>query len=222
MKRRIGKAVALILGLPLLYLAAGVAGSLIPANGDWVEPENGIQIFVRTNGVHTWLIFPKVTKVLDWRSLVNPSHIKDARYGHSDHVAFGFGNKDFYLNTPTWSDLSVQTALAAAFGRGPALMHVEHVHQPKADPYTRPLRVRPQEYDRLIQRVRSSFAYGPDGRLIPLMGRGYGNGDIFYASHGAYNAGRTCNEWTGETLRFAGIKTGRWTPFSQSIMWRMK
>jgi hypothetical protein len=52
------------------------------------------------------------------------------------------------------------------------------------------------------------------------MGRGYGPADIFYEGRGRYNAYRTCNEWTGEALRTAGVRTGVWTPLSQSIMLR--
>jgi hypothetical protein len=44
---------------------------------------------------------------------------------------------------------------------------------------------------------------------------------MFYEAVGPYNAFMTCNEWTGRALRHAGVRTGLWTPLSQSIMWRM-
>ncbi|HEY0627344.1 MAG TPA: TIGR02117 family protein [Allosphingosinicella sp.] len=215
------KALGLLIGLPLFYLAAGVAGSLIPANSDWREPEEGVTILVRTNGVHTWLMLPKVAEGVDWRPLADPRHIRDPRYGRGSHVAFGFGNRDFYLNTPTWADLSLSTALAAAFGRGPALMHVEHEHQPRPNEYQTTLTLRPEEYRRLAAHIRGSFVLDASGKPVPLLGRGYGPADIFYEAQGSYNAGRTCNEWTGEALRAAGVRTGIWTPFSPSIMWRL-
>ena len=219
--RRALKALALLVAVPLFYLTAGAIGSLIPANADWREPETGIPIFVRTNGVHTWLLLPKVAGGVDWRPLADPHHIRDKRYGHGFYLAFGFGNRDFYLNTPTWADLSIPTALAAAFGRGPGLMHVEHVYRPRPNEYQKALTLRPDEYRRLAAHIRKSFVFDANGEPIPLIGRGYGPADIFYEARGAYNGARTCNEWTGEALREAGVRTGLWTPFSPSIMWRL-
>lgn len=215
------KALALLIGLPLLYLSAGALGSAIPANANWDEAEEGVTIFVRTNGVHTWLMVPAVTEEADWLSLADPRHISDPRYA-GDYVAFGYGNRDFYLNTPTWADLSAATALAAAFGRGPALVHVDHVWNPKADEYQQPLTLSRAEYRRLAAHIRQSFVLDRSGKPIPLLGRGYGPSDVFYEGRGNYNMARTCNEWTGEGLRAAGIRMGVWTPFADSVMWRLR
>lgn len=219
--RNAAKALALLVALPLLYLLGGIAGSLIPANAGWKEPPTGITIFVRTNGVHTWLMLPKVAEGVDWRPLADPRHVKDERCGYGNYLAFGFGNRDFYLNTPNWSDLTLRTTFAAAFGRGPGLVHVEHEHDPKPNEYQTPLRLRPDEYRRLAAHIRGSFVVDANGKPLPLIGRGYGPSDVFYEGRGRYDMRRTCNEWTGEALRAAGVRTGLWTPFSQSIMWRL-
>lgn len=215
------KALALLIGLPILYLLAGVLGSIIPANPGWKQPEQGIAIFVRTNGVHTWLVLPKVSQGIDWRPLADPAHLGDPRHAAGDYLAFGFGNRDFYLNTPSWADLTVQTALAAAFGRGPGLLHVEHVRDPKPGQHQVRLVIRPDEYRRLARRIHGSFVLDTSGKPVPLLGRGYGPADAFYEARGRYTMGRTCNEWSGEQLRSAGIRTGLWTPFSQSVMWSL-
>ena len=114
------KSVAAILAVPLGYFLAALILGLIPANLAWHEAEEGVPIFVRTNGVHTWIMMPKVNPIMDWRPYAPPEHLGDPRYGAGDYVAIGYGNRDFYLNTPTWGDLSPRTALAAAFGRGPS------------------------------------------------------------------------------------------------------
>jgi uncharacterized protein (TIGR02117 family) len=214
------RALGALLALPLLYFAAALLGSLIPANLGWRQAERGITIFVRTNGVHTWLMVPSVAAGIDWRPLAPAHHIKDVRYA-GNYLAIGFGNRDFYLNTPTWGDLSARTALAAAFGRGPSLVHVEHERDPRPNEYQQPIILTEAEYRKLAARIRRSFEIGPSGRTIPLLGRGYGPADIFYEGRGGYNAYRTCNEWTGEALRAAGVRTGLWTPLSQSIMLRL-
>ena len=58
-------ALAAILALPLLYFAAALIGGVIPANSGWQQAERGITIFVRTNGVHTWIMVPSVAAGID-------------------------------------------------------------------------------------------------------------------------------------------------------------
>ncbi len=213
-------ALAPLVALPVLYFAAALAGGLVPANGGWRESEAGVRIFVRTNGVHTWILVPKVAAGIDWRRIAPPGHIKDPRYARGDYVAIGYGNRDFYLNTPTWGDLSLRTALAAAFGGGPSLVHIEHEHDPRPNDDQQPITLRVEEYRKLVRHIGRSFDLS-GGRSHPLLGRGYGPADVFYEAKGPYNAYRTCNEWTGEALRAAGVRTGMWTPLSQSIMLRL-
>lgn len=211
---------ALILMLPLAYFWAALLGGIVPANVDWREPGSGVPVFVRTNGVHTWLVLPVAAAGVDWRPLVRPEHIRDpARAGN--YLAFGFGNREFYLNTPTWWDLSPRTALAAAFGDGPGLVHVEHARNPRPNERQRRILLTPDRYRVLASHIRGSFNLDFDGRSQPLLGRGYSEADIFYEARGRYDAHRTCNEWTGEALRAAGVRMGIWTPLSESVMLRL-
>ncbi|HEY0147966.1 MAG TPA: TIGR02117 family protein [Allosphingosinicella sp.] len=207
--------------LPVLYLLAALVMGAIPANRGWQEPKGGVRIFVRTNGVHTWLVVPKVTPEMDWRPYVPGKHLKDPRWGGGDHVALGYGNRTFYLETPTWGDLTMKNAFLAAFGQGRSLMHADHTHVPRPDEHQRPLTITREQYRRLAAHIARSFQRGPDGRTLPVLGRGYGSSDMFYEANGGYSAFYTCNSWTGEALRAAGVKTGLWTPLSQSIMWRL-
>lgn len=219
--RLLAQACALLAAVPLAYFLAALILGLVPANAGWEEPRQGITIFVRTNGVHTWLLVPKVTREKDWRPLVPGEHLRDPRWGRGDHVAFGYGNRTFYLETPTWGDLTMKNAFLAAFGAGRSLMHADHDHRPVPDEYQRPLKLRPDEYRRLVAFIDKSFQRDAEGRTIPLLGRGYGGSDMFYEAVGPYSAILTCNEWTGRALRQAGVKTGLWTPLSQSLMWRL-
>lgn len=224
MKRaaRIGaKIVGGILALPILYLLAALLLGAIPANRGWEEPKDGVTIYLRTNGVHTWIVVPKVTPEMDWRPFAPGAHLKDPRWGAADHVALGYGNRTFYLETPTWGDLTMKNAFLAMFGQGRSLVHADHTHRPKPDEWQRPLRISREQYGRLARHMARSFQRDALGRTMPVLGRGYTTSDMFYEAVGGYNAFYTCNAWTGEALRAAGIRTGLWTPFSQSIMWRL-
>jgi hypothetical protein len=104
--RRAGKALLKATGIlllaPFLYFVSALIGGLIPANPGWQPAASGVRVFVRTNGVHTWIMMPKVAAGIDWRPIALPEHIEDIRYAAGDHIAVGYGNRDFYLNTPTW------------------------------------------------------------------------------------------------------------------------
>ena len=219
--RIIARILAGLAAVPILYFLAALILALVPANPDWHEAKEGVRIFVRTNGVHTWIMVPKVTAEMDWRPLVPGAHLKDPRWGAANYVALGYGNRTFYLETPTWGDLTMKNAFLAAFGQGRSLMHADHDHDPRANDYQRPIILTHEEYRRLAAYLRAGFQYDEHGRTMPLIGRGYGPSDMFYEAVGPYSAFLTCNEWTGRALRRAGVRTGLWTPLSDSLMWRL-
>lgn len=210
-----------LLALPLLYLLGALIGAIIPAGGGAPAPRDGVTIFVRTNDVHTWLMVPTVAAGVDWRPLVPARDLADPNRA-GDYLAFGWGSRAFYLNTPSWRDLTLRTAAGALFGNGPALMHVDHERSPRASADERPLRLSIGQYHALARYIRGSFAPGANGRAVPLHGRGYSPSDAFYEARGRYNMLRTSNEWSGAGLRAAGVKVGVWTPFAQSLMWRFE
>jgi uncharacterized protein (TIGR02117 family) len=206
-----------LFALPIAYLLAAGIGSHVSANRAWKQPRQGITIFVETNGVHTWIAMPTISPEMDWRPIVPAEHIRDPRYA-GEYVAFGYGNREFYLNTPEWKDLTFGRALHAAFGNGPTLMHVYHERHPRADPDRVPIRLTSAQYRALAGFLLQSFARDASGRSRPLLGRGFGKDDVFYEARGGYNLIYTCNEWTGSALRTAGVRIGYWTPFAPSIM----
>ena len=216
-----GRTALVLVALPLLYFLAALLLGAIPANSGWQEPKEGVTIFLRTNGVHTWIVVPTVTPEMDWRPYSPGTHLKDPRWGAGNYLALGYGNRTFYLETPTWGDLTMRNAFLAAFGQGRSLVHADHTHDPRPNEWQRPLRITRDQYRRLAAHIARSFQRDAAGRTMPVLGRGYSDSDMFYEAVGGYNAFYTCNSWTGESLRAAGIKAGLWTPLSQSIMWRV-
>lgn len=210
--RRIGRVFAGLIVLVLAYAAAGMVGGAIPANAGWRPPASGVTIYIESNGVHTGIIVPKVAAGIDWRDLARPEHLRDPRYAGYDHLGFGWGEQTFYLETPTWADVRLRTVAAAAIGSERTLMHIDHLPAPRPEDDVRKVVLRPAEYRRLAAFIRAGFVDG--GRRYP----GYGPYDAFYESHGRYSALRTCNAWTGEALRHAGVRVGVWTPFPVTVL----
>jgi len=216
------RGVAGVVSIPLLYVLAALLLGAVPANVAFNQAgPDGVTIYILSNGVHTWIVMPKVNADMDWRLYALPQHLRDPRWGNADHVAIGYGNRDFYLNTPTWGDLTIRRAFAAFFGGGPTLLHVIHVDHPQPGPDERPIRISHDQYRRLAGFIQARFRLDAGGRPLPLLGRGYGPDDMFYEANGGYSFILTCNEWTGRALRQAGVRTGLWTPLNQSIMWRL-
>ncbi|MEO5937841.1 MAG: TIGR02117 family protein [Sphingomonas sp.] len=207
--RRIGLALVLVLGV---YAAAGMIGGSIPANAARVPPADGVRIFVEDNGIHTGIVMPVSAAGVDWRGTFPANDIADPRYARFDHVAVGWGDRAFYIETPTWADIAPAVILRAAIGSSRTVLHVEHVPAPPTGNAVRVIVLTPDQYRRLVAFIRG--AMGTGGKVAG----GYGPNDVFYDARGTYSAITTCNEWTGRALRHAGIRVGAWTPFPASVM----
>jgi uncharacterized protein (TIGR02117 family) len=214
----VGRAFALLLALPTLYLVAALSGSLIPVNRSWREPAEGTTIYLADNGIHVDLIMPIKAQGLDWTPLI-PRKDFAAVDPNAGWIAFGSGERNVYLNTPTWWDIKPATIWSALVG-GKRVMHVEYVPSPSYA--VREIRLRPEEYRRLWTAVRTDFALNDNGRPIHVDHRGYGPSDTFYEATGRASALRTCNSWVASRLRLAGVTTSLWPPFAQGLVWRYR
>ena len=209
----ISRSVAAVVLLVLGYAVAGAIGGAIPANRDWRPAARGVRIFVESNGVHTGIIVPKVAAGIDWRAFARPGDLRDPRYAAQDHLAIGWGEKAFFLETPTWADVKLRTIVGSAVGSDDVLLHVEHLAAPTPGGDVRAVTLSEAEYRRLAGFIAATIR--PGGRSYP----GYDAYDAFYDARGHYSAVTTCNAWTGDALRFAGVRVGWWTPFPATVMW---
>ena len=201
----------LALALGLFMLAAWI-GSSLPRNGDWREPDRGIEIMIETNGVHTAIVMPLVTPQKDWRPDFPATDLPEPSRPYT-HVSVSWGERAVFLETPTWADLSPSVAIGALLG-GDGLLHVAQYVRPAPDDDARILRLRPEEYVRLVRRIERQVPRGNPRTVY----RGYAEYDVFYDAPGRYHLGNTCNQWTSDTLAGAGVRTGLWTPFAGGVM----
>jgi uncharacterized protein (TIGR02117 family) len=213
----IGRLLTAILALPAFYMAAALGGSLIPVNRGWSEPELGTPVYLADNGIHADLIMPVAAQNLDWAAFL-PRRDFAAAAGER-WIAIGAGDREVYLNTPTWWDLTPRT-LSSALAGGREVLHVQYVRSPRYA--AREIRLRPQEYRRLWAAVRASFALDLQGRPQRILHSGYGATDAFYRSTGKASLFRTCNSWLASRLRLAGVKTSLWPPFVDGLLWRYR
>src|SRR5690606_36058360 len=208
-----------------IYAAAIVLLGLVPVNQSFAqtpETSQSIEIMVLDNGVDTDLVLPAKTAIIDWRDYLHLQDFPGADPGFS-HFAFGWGNRRFYMETPEWTDLSLDVALSAALGIGKSAMHVYYL--PKAPPPGEKrilLKLSPVQYERLVHYIFNSFQQDENGRFLLIKSKGYTATDNFYAATGRFSLLKSCNGWTNGALKNAGIKTVAWAPLPHFMMRKLR
>src|SRR5688572_16987666 len=219
--RFIVRTLGVFLGLILLYGLAILMLGVVPINNSFAQAQQGVEIMVIDNGIHTDLVVPVKYKNFDWSGYLPVSDFQGANQNFT-HLAFGWGNRKFYMETPEWKDLNLEVAFAAAFGIGRSAMHVYYLPaMPKPGTKAIPIKLTEAEYEKLSTYILNSFKQ-QNGRFLLIKGRGYTSTDNFYEANGRFSLLKTCNEWVNRGLKAAGIKTVFWAPVPFFMMHKLK
>ena len=211
----------LAVGLLLLYLSAALLGAIIPKNRNFVSAPSGVKIWVLCSDIHSDIIVPVKNDLFDWTTLVARGDAAEVDENH-DLLAIGWGDRRFYLETPTWSDVKVANVFSAFCGLGQTAMHVDWIKgTPQAGPQCRSLTLTPHQYTDLCHFISASFTRGAEQRSIHIDAPGYSKTDAFYEAVGSYSALQTCNTWTGQALSIGGVRVGSWTPMKWGVLWQL-
>ena len=214
----------------VLYVLAGVALWFVCAvflprikvNTDPVKVRKEVTLYVRTNGVHTDIVMPREIDLpnsvvnYNWNNLITDSLFTGVDSSFK-YIAIGWGDKGFYLDTPEWKDLKFSTAFNAAFGLGSTAMHVTYYKSVSVDPQTKELHISANDYQNLISEITQSFNL-QDNLPQLIQHPAYGEHDNYFEANGKYSLFKTCNNWTGNTLKAAHVKMGLWTPLQSGVM----
>lgn len=204
-----------------LYGAAAFGLAELPVNRDFRPVADGIPVGLTSNGVHANLVLPIVSDRIDWTTVFPPEDFPAYPWGAST-ISFGWGSREFYLNTPTWAELEPETAAAAVLGFGGAALQVAYwpAWTPGED-YVE-TRVSPAAYDALVRHILATLAPDAAGRPQRIAGSGYHGNDGFYEARGRYSPVVTCNEWVRRGLVQAGIRTALWSPFPAALLGHLR
>jgi uncharacterized protein (TIGR02117 family) len=207
--------VTTVLSALVLYIIIVMFGMMVPANYE-VHGDRKIKVFVRSNGVHTDICMPVESPYYNWKSFIDTADYPlNSRF---QYVSIGWGDKGFFLDTPTWADLSTKTALTAAFLPSPCAMHVEYMDEiPQISEMCAEEMITSDQYDLLIDYITKSFVK-EEGKIIFIPGTSYWGNDHFYEAHGDYHMFYTCNSWTNGALKKARINTALYAMFPGTIM----
>lgn len=219
--------VAVPLAALLIYGLVALLGALplvtpLPPPGPPGRIEPPIRIYVVSNGVHMDLVVPIYAAGLDWSLELLPGHFQGAEPARAAYAGFGWGDRDFYLTTPTLAQLSLATALRSLFASRASLMHVTlWGGAPAPGPAVRALDLIPAQYAALTDALGRSFRRDEAGRVEPIPVPGYDWSDAFYEGVGHYSLITTCNDWAAAQLRRIGVPVGWWSPFPFGVMWNL-
>ncbi|SFA91015.1 conserved hypothetical protein [Flavobacterium swingsii] len=201
--------------LILIYSFSVFGLSKITVNDDVIQNEE-IEIFIKTNGVHTDIIVPIKNEIKDWSQEIKFNQTK-SKDSVMNYVAIGWGDKGFYLNTPQWSDLKMSTAFYAATGLSTSAIHTTFYRSVSENGSCKRILISKENYQKLIIFINDSFQRDSNKNLQCISGRGYANNDAFYEAKGSYSLFKTCNTWTNEALKTSNQKAAFWTPYDGGI-----
>lgn len=211
------KALGILIGIVVVYVALGYLIPFIevPAKDDGQKKE--IPVYIYTNGVHTDIVMPVKNDLQDWSTKIPFANTKSEETDYN-FVGIGWGDKGFYLDTPTWADLKFSTAFKATFWLSESAMHCTYYRTMKEGDDCKMMMISREQYKKLVEFVEKKFDRDAKGNFILIPTNAvYGNNDAFYDAQGTYSFLDTCNTWTNNALKAAGQKAALWTPTDYGI-----
>ena len=203
------KGIGYVLLVPIIYIIVSLLLTYIPVDEKADTSSKKHTIYLTTNGVHSDIILPK--------KLMIPNLLKGQEFHYRErYFAYGWGEENFFLNTPTWGDLTFSTAFRAAFLKSSTLVHVIR-YKTKRKKWI-PVLVTDTQLQKLNEFILNTFNHNEGGKQL-IEGAAYTPGkDNFYKAHGNYMFYKTCNSWTNQALKESDMKGSLWTPFDFGVL----
>lgn len=216
------KVVGIILGIVVIYVILGLLIPYIPVSAKDDGEKKEIPIYIYTNGVHTDIVMPVKNDLQDWSQKIPFANIKSKKTEYQ-YIGIGWGDKGFYLDTPTWADLKFSTAAKAAFWLSDSAMHCTYYNTMKEGDDCKMIMISRSQYQNLVKFVEDKFDRDQNGSFILIPTNAvYSDNDAFYDAKGTYSFLYTCNTWSNNALKAAGQKAALWTPTDFGIFQHYK
>ena len=198
-----------LLFIPIIYILISLVLTYIPhPNNNHDYPLNE-SIYLQTNGVHLSIILHK--------NKIAPNLLKDLKiYNHDLFLSFAWGDRNFYLNTPTWGDLTFKNTFIALFLKSPTLIHVTRYQEMRSNWVE--IKIDKSQLAKLNQYLYNSFYLDDAHKKVMVEHQFYTANDNFYEAKGSYSVLKTCNSWVNSGFKQSDLKSCLWTPFDFGLM----
>ena len=195
--------------IPIVYLLVSLILTEITIDRKAISTISNTTVFLNTNGIHLDIILSK--------NNIDSDLLKDILYSETEnYISFGWGDENFYINTPTWNDLTFNTAFQAIFLKSSALMHVTR-YEEKQNDWVK-IEINESELQKLNDYILHTFKKDEKGNKMLLKNKGYTRIDDFYKAEGSYSCFNTCNTWINSAFKESELKSCLWTPFDFGLL----
>ena len=211
--KRFLKYLCYVLLMPILYVGVSLLLGSITTNKTQSEVFQNKYVYLTTNGVHLDIVIPvkHLSKELRKGLIIDQS---------TNYLAFGWGDEKFYLNTPTWGDLTFRNAFGALFLNSSTLVHVTRYSKSRQK-WVR-VKLSEVQLQKLNANIQNVFKLNASKSKQMLNGKGYNSKDDFYKAKGNYSIFKTCNSWVNTTFKQSDLKACLWTPFDFGLLNKYK
>lgn len=184
--------------LPLILLALGSCAAL---QQNPVTPQNDgprMAVYLVAHEKHSGIAVR--------RADIPPGLWPESRdFSQADYLEVGWGDRDYYYGR----NQGIADALRAAFGtNNPSVLHVAGVRGPltRSFPASEIIEVELSHdgFDRLVRYIQDEYDRAGAVAAAPLGPGLYGE-SRFYPGRQTFSLSRTCNVWTAQGLREAGL-----------------
>jgi len=153
------------------------------------------EVVVVNNGWHSGVVF----RTADIDTAVWP---ESSTFSDFAYIEVGWGDEAFYRS----SNPGLWHHIKAALWPTPSVLHVGGYdrierHYNKSQTYM--LRLQKEKYDNMCGYIQRQYEKR-EGKSV-VLGKGLFPNSLFYRSSQAYHIAKTCNVWTAEVLKEAGI-----------------
>lgn len=218
----IGKLILGFLIFVLVYFSVAFILSWIPKHRHFKNSYGGIEVFIISNGVHTDFVLPTDQLPDEWKKQINFSDFAFPK-DELKYMGFGWGDRGFYLDTPSWAELKFSTAFNALFIPSPTLMHIKAFDDiPVESKKVERITLSSAQFSVLCNHIWNTFSKENNNTITLLPNKGYSPNDNFYYARGSYHMFNTCNFWVNNGLRKAGVRTSIWTPVDRGVFYQLK
>ena len=210
-----------IIGFFILYGFIAFVSSRITVEGK-SEEEKKVVVYLMQSGVHTDFLVPVKNELIDWAEVFPRKNTK-LNDSNTRFLAIGWGDKNFYMNTPQWSDLTIKTAVYCMTGLGTAAIHATYYYDVPTDKPIIKLYLSEKQYKGLINYIKNTLVRSESGEgffIKPENRKVVTDNDAYYEANMRYNVFHTCNTWVNNGLKACNKRACLWTPTSSGIFYQ--